>query len=475
MSVLLPSRRDFLVFSSICSFASICKGGAISDISKAALGGQVTNTDSVFNIVAAPDSVQLGPQGHQPTAMWCFNGSYPGPSLRVRRGDEVQVKFINLLPEPSSIHWHGIRLLNAMDGVPGLTQPPVDPGKSFVYKFVCKDAGTFWYHPHLNSSEQLGRGLIGSLIVEDDTETEVDHDLTWLLSDLRLDQKGQIHESFGSIHDQAHAGRLGNVVFINGSLSDSWSVPYGGRIRLRLINGSNARLFRLRLNGPSVNQVAIDGHPVPPRVIREVDVLAPGQRIDLIFDLHTSEELEIEDHGNPDRAYFLAKIDIAKPSIGRGQWYGRNLKPLPANDIPQFQITEIPRLREIPLVLSGGAMSRQMSPQSVWQMNGRAPTMGHGPDHFGREPLFSISLNESVVLKLINQSAWFHPMHLHGVVFHELLGSDSLGPARDTLLLAPGQQKRVVLKAEFLGDWMVHCHILEHQHSGLMGYFRVSA
>jgi FtsP/CotA-like multicopper oxidase with cupredoxin domain len=99
--------------------------------------------------------------------VWAYNGQVPGPVLRVRLGETLRVHFTNNLPEETTIHWHGVRLPNAMDGVPGVTQPPVPPAGEFVYEFTPKDAGTFWFHPHVRASEQVERGLYGVLVVED--------------------------------------------------------------------------------------------------------------------------------------------------------------------------------------------------------------------------------------------------------------------------------------------------------------------
>jgi len=142
----------------------------------------------------------------------------------VRQGETVRVRLENDLPQPTTIHWHGIRIDNAMDGVAGLTQPAVEPGGSFDYAFKVPDAGTFWYHPHNLSWEQVARGLYGPLIVDEPDPPEVDQDIALVFDDWRLDETGQIHEaSFAAMMDWSHAGRLGNVLTINGQ--DLMDVP----------------------------------------------------------------------------------------------------------------------------------------------------------------------------------------------------------------------------------------------------------
>jgi FtsP/CotA-like multicopper oxidase with cupredoxin domain len=471
----MTSRRQFLALSASALFGGPSIGRAQAEPRNAWPGVEVAPGVRHVSLTASECAVQIGPAGSSATKLWGFNQTFPGPELRVRQGERLRVDFRNDLPEPSTIHWHGLRLPNDMDGVPGLTQAPVQPGASFTYEFVCPDAGTFWYHPHFNSSEQLGRGLIGPLIVEERAPPAVDHDLTWILSDLRLDRDGQIHPSFTSRHDQAHAGRIGNVVLINGTTADFFELPSAGRVRLRLIIASNARLFQLQFKGPKVYQMAIDGHPVPPEEIQATDTLGPGQRMDLMFDLNASETLAIQDHAYRASSYALATLR------GKPDGLKSLAAPLPAiaslqaNPVEKFSGTSLATLRQLPVVITGGAMSRAMKPDALWQINGQVHAM-HAESHHGHAtPLFTTALGEWVVLAIENPTRWFHPMHLHGVVFQEVLENGRFGPFRDTLLLVPGGAKKIVFRAEIAGKWMIHCHVLEHQSSGLMGYFLVEA
>ncbi len=128
----------------------------------------------------------LAGAAHPQTAVWGYEGTVPGPELRFRQGERLRVEIENLLPADTTVHFHGIRLPNAMDGVPDLTQPPIAArGGKFVYEFALPDAGTYWYHPHLGSPEQVGRGLYGALVVEEAAPPAVDRDLVWMLGDWR--------------------------------------------------------------------------------------------------------------------------------------------------------------------------------------------------------------------------------------------------------------------------------------------------
>ena len=239
-----------------------------------------------YALVAAPSSASIvGTAVRQQTGVWAYRGSVPGPELRVRQGDRLRVRVENQLPEETTVHWHGVRVPNAMDGVPHLTQPPIAPGSTFVYEFDCSDAGTYWYHPHTRSFEQVERGLAGALIVEEPQPIAVDRDLVWVLDDWRLTPDAQISEDFGNMMDISHAGRLGNAVTINGRVPEQFALRSGERIRLRLVNAANARIFGLEFQEHQPLVVALDGQPIEPHALDQGRIiLGPAQRADLVLD-----------------------------------------------------------------------------------------------------------------------------------------------------------------------------------------------
>ena len=195
---------------------------------------------------AGEGMARLTPGDYPETRVWSYGDSVPGPVIRLRQGEHVSRRFVNNLPQASTVHWHGVRIDNAMDGVPGMTQDAVPTGGSFDYHFAVPDAGTYWYHPHNRTWEQLARGLYGPLIVEEETPPAVDRDEVLMLDDWRLTEEAQIHEeSFGAMHDWAHAGRIGNWITFNGKGESRLPVKRNERLRLRLINASNARIFYL--------------------------------------------------------------------------------------------------------------------------------------------------------------------------------------------------------------------------------------
>ena len=151
-----------------------------------------------------------------------------------------------------------------MDGVPHLTQQPIAPGETFVYEFDVPDAGTYWYHPHQRSFEQVGRGLYGPLIVEEGSRSRSIATSTWVLDDWRLLPDAQISDDFGNFMDASHNGRVGNTVTVNGRIPESFPVRAGERVRLRLINAANARIFGLEFEDHRPQVIALDGQPVEP-------------------------------------------------------------------------------------------------------------------------------------------------------------------------------------------------------------------
>jgi len=169
--------------------------------------------DGFIELRAREAEAQLLAEGEPKTKVWAYGDRVPGPILRARQGEPFKVRFHNQLSQPSTVHWHGIRIENAMDGVANLTQAPVPPGESFNYIFTPPDAGTYWYHPHSRTWEQLARGLYGMLIVEEENAPAFDLDLPLMLDDWRLTDDGAIDETtLGNMMDKSHAGRLGNWV-----------------------------------------------------------------------------------------------------------------------------------------------------------------------------------------------------------------------------------------------------------------------
>ncbi len=437
-----------------------------------------------FRLVAGRGTANLVGLPHPATDVWSYNGTIPGPEIRVRQGDRLRVVVENSLNEETTIHWHGVRVPNAMDGVPHLTQQPIDSGGSFVYKFDVPDAGTYWYHPHQRSYEQVGRGLCGALIVDEVKPIAVDRDVTWVLNDWRLQPNAQISDDFGDFMDVSHNGRVGNTVTVNGRILETFAVRSGERVRLRLINAANARIFGLEFHGHRPLAVAYDGQPVEPHEVPgNRVVLGPAMRIDLVIDMtgKPGERFTVIDTFYRGQEYRLLDLTYESAPL-RGRPLDGSIA-LPANTQPEPDFTSAQR-HDVTFGggMMGGMMTAMLHGQSVdmrelmhngmaWAINGVAAS-GHVMD-----PLLTLTRGRSYVLALNNDTAWHHPIHLHGHSFRVLTRNGR--PARfrewqDTVLLAPRERAEIAFVADNPGDWMLHCHILEHQAGGMMGVIRVA-
>jgi FtsP/CotA-like multicopper oxidase with cupredoxin domain len=389
-----------------------------------------------FEITAAPASIPLS-EGRT-TKMWAYNGTVPGPRLRVRLGDTVRVRFANRLPQPTTIHWHGVRVPNAMDGVPGVTQPPVELGGSFVYEFRPPDAGTYWFHPHVRSSEQVERGLYGVLIVEDAGPPKFARDETWVIDDVLLGPDGEIWPEFDTRHDLAHDGRWGNVVLVNGRSVPELRVSPGERLRLRLLNTANGRVLKPDFGSLDARVIAVDGsyveHPSP---IGSFE-MAPGNRVDLDLTVPPSlagARVTVQDRFTR-RAITLAEIVVAGDPVttpGFAVPVGKRLAP----DVPATS-TEPPRLELRLAAVAGGPLGIR------WTINGEAMDRDHHEHAHARHPL---PLGQPSRVRFVNESYRLHPMHLHGMFFRVLArnGAAAEEPfTRDTVLVHPQETVEVV-------------------------------
>ena len=460
--------------------------------------------DGAAELRASPATAQLAPPEYGLTDVWAYGpagrpGTVPGPEVRVRAGERVRRRLVNDLPQSTAVHWHGIRLRNAMDGAAGLTQDPVQPGETFLYDFIAPDPGTYWYHSHDRSWEQMARGLSGPLIVEDTEpwaglEGTATRELTLVLDDwyLRADAKLD-EESFGALHEWAHAGRIGNTFTINGTMDAAIPVRAGERLRLRLINAANARIMPLRLPDHRATLVALDGFPVAPRDAENGIVLTPAQRADLVIDCT----------GEPGSGAPLL-LDI-----GRDQWVEVGtlrytdepalpvsdgpVRPLPAWRAERRPPLDLDAAHSADLLMEGGAMGSLASarlggiPASfeelvaakrVWAFNGVAGGPADAGGGYGLdEPVFRVPRGRTVRLRIRNDTGFPHGIHLHGHHFTVLSLNGVPDPprdVRDTVLTERGDVVEIAFVADNPGQWLLHCHMLEHQAAGMLSWFEVS-
>ncbi|MGV6850216.1 MAG: multicopper oxidase family protein [Marinibacterium sp.] len=402
---------------------------------------------------AEPVVAQILPKGDPATAMLGFNGATPGPELRARQGEELAVRFENRSGAASAVHWHGLRIDNAMDGVPGLTQDAVADGAGFDYVFTPPDAGTFWYHSHQRSWEQVERGLYGPLIVDEAAPPAVDHDVTVLIDDWRMDEDGTLAGGFGNTHDFAHGGRLGNFARAMASVD---RVRRGDRLRLRLINAATARVFEVDLAGAAGKLVALDGMALPePRDFATLE-LAPAQRADLIVDVSDAVVFNFPTRDGP---YELGRIEVGgdNPAPATGAVPALPRPALPEPGAPSQSLT---------LTMEGGAMGGRHAGNDIWAFNG---VSGMTDTPFAR-----FRRGETARIRLVNDTAFPHGIHLHGHHFHELAADGTPGDLRDTTLVDRSASGEILCVFDNPGKWLLHCHMLGHQASGMKTWVEVT-
>ena len=466
---MLWSRRRFL--GSAAAIATLgCAGGPPRPVR--------ADDEDPLVLRARPGTAQLAPAGFPETRIWGYEGRAPGPIIRVPQGERVTRRFVNELPQASTVHWHGVRLANAMDGAPEVTQPAVPPGRDFVYSFIPPDAGTYWYHPHERAWEQMARGLYGALVVEEPEPPLVDRDEVLLIDDWRLTDEAQIHEeSFGAIGDWSHGGRTGNWITVNGESAWTRMVSRHERLRLRIANTANSRIFTLETSGLEGWLVALDGQPLEAVQPAGRLVLGPGERADLVVDVVAPVgEQALVVSREREGAFILCTFAV-EGSLRETR--GAAPPPFPSNPVPA--LGDLSRARAATLRMAGGAMGglreamldgrtvpiRELAARGkVWALNGLAESP--------REPLFAVRRGETVLVEMVNDTAWPHGMHLHGHHFRHVSPDGSLGPWRDTLLVDREETVRIAFVADNSGDWLLHCHMLEHSVSGMLTWFRVS-
>ncbi|MCA9545248.1 MAG: multicopper oxidase family protein [Myxococcales bacterium] len=376
-----------------------------------------------------------------------FNGASPGPTLRARRGDTLVVELTNRLDTPTTLHWHGLHVPFAMDGVPWMVDP-VAPGETFVYQFPLEQAGTYWYHPHFDTARQVDGGLFGAVIVEDPADP-TPPDQVWI-ADLPLE-----HDPSAARPEHGH-GRLSDAWWINGAPTPlTWAPPAGVVQRIRLINASSTGYLALPAL-PGVRRIGGDQGLLAAPEAHGPWVLGPGDRADFEW-----------------RPVDPAVWASDPYSLNGGPRWG---DPWPLVEVtPQGEIAPQPMIQwafdeaapspdgpaDLLYVLSGSDRSGQ------WYING---------ERFPEVTIHELALGDQVVIEVRNLSPTHHPFHLHGHAF-EVVSVDGVPPPHrrleDTVDLGIGQTLRVRLNATNPGDWMAHCHILPHAEEGMMTVLRV--
>ena len=450
-------------------FCRLASGGMAATLvplaAHSAPAGGVTTLEAI-TLEAMEGKLQLAPAAAAATPVWGYGGQVPGPLLRVRKGDEVAVRLVNKLAQPTSLCWHGVRIVNAMDGVAGLTQSPVMPGASLLHRFTPPDAGLYWYHPHVfpQSAEQIGRGLYGALIVDESDPPKVDADLLLVLDDWSLDATGQIDGGFLDPAQARGPGRIGSLVTVN---SKPAPLPLearpGARLRVRVLNACAARIALVGFDGARPSVIAIDGQPSELfRPARDTVPVGPGSRFEVMLDVSANEgqgAILLRGLGAPDTPLAMLTIKGA---------------PLPAH-LPVAKLPDNPLLpTRIPLER---ALKRDLviAPAPTTDARWAWSLAGAPSDGLSVKPLFTVKRGGAVTLGFVNRSEQVLQMHVHGHVFrvlHDL--DDGWDPYwRDSVLVGPAKTKHVAFIADNPGKWAIESLVLDRQVTGLAGWFEV--
>jgi FtsP/CotA-like multicopper oxidase with cupredoxin domain len=391
---------------------------------------------------------------------FAYNDQVPGPVIQARVGDTIVVRFRNNLAEPTTVHWHGLRISDQMDGSP-LIQDPVQPGETFEYRFEAPEVGTYWYHPHVRTNEQLEKGLYGMLIVHPREDLAEITDRAIILDDILADQNGLA--PFLASHPEVMHGRSGNILLTNGRPElPVGQADEGDTERWRIVNTANARTMVLRLEGAQGRVIAVDGGPlaepyafdeltvpVGQRYEIEVGYTRPG-RVSLVSLVPTVQNDRVIN-----QAVEVLAVEVAETGV------------LPRNDIAWPHVEAIadraPR-RNVELRFDGvNHPTRGLQ----WTLNEHA---------FPEEPLFVFEQGDTVRIKLRNLAGPEHPFHLHGQFFRIFPDGrpETEQPGLKDTVLVPGESEvQIIAYFDNPGAWMAHCHILEHAELGMMAEFVV--
>ncbi|GLI55315.1 multicopper oxidase mco [Propionigenium maris DSM 9537] len=402
-----------------------------------------------------------------------YNGDILGPTLRVRKGDEVEIHVKNTLEDETTVHWHGLRVISAMDGGPHQVIPP---GATWKVRFpIEQGAATLWYHPHLlhRTGPQVYRGLAGLLIIEDERSEALKlprdygvDDIPLIIQDRRFNSKGRLE--YLTRPEDIIDGMLGDTGVVNGVLAPTFS-PRLGVTRFRILNGANARTFYLRFSdNRTFYQIATDGGFLEKPVGRRELILSPGERAEIIVNFTSSDkDLQLRD-GDYTLLTFM-------PGREPGE-----VEKLPKELVKGAESIDTSKLKRRYFVMQGTGRSVNI--------NGKQMDMRRIDEY--------VKLGETEVWVVTNSSHHMgmgmmmggqmgmmgnipHPFHIHNTQFR-ILSRNGLPPSRwergdkDTVLVSPGESIELLVEFRHVGLYMYHCHILEHEDMGMMGQFNVS-
>jgi FtsP/CotA-like multicopper oxidase with cupredoxin domain len=421
----------------------------------------------------APDIVEINLEARvaktrisdkQEVEAFTYDGGLPGPLIRIKVGSRLIVHFKNKLPIPTTVHWHGVRVPIEMDGVPGISQLEVRTGESFTYDFIVPDAGLYWYHPHVLSAMQVGNGLYGALLVEDPAEPVPPMDeLVLVLSDIGIEKDGSLSDADSGGSLGMAFGREGNILLVNGRIEPTLVARPGALQRWRIVNTAKSRYFRMML-GKTTTFAKIGGDGGLQEYPTKLDtlVLAPGERADVVVAPLTPDETEVV---------------VLNTLFNRG--YGsveyRSIDPMfkiVARGTPVSQPAGVPDVRRVIHPLPKEAATPVQLDLNLTQDQRGTFEYDINGQPFSKATPLRARLGETQLWTVNNTTPWAHPLHIHGYFFQVL---DEKGEVahpiewKDTVSVHLKETLKLLVRFDDRpGQWMVHCHILDHADGGLM-------
>ncbi|MEX2604810.1 MAG: multicopper oxidase domain-containing protein [Gracilimonas sp.] len=435
-----------------------------------------------FDLIATPADIQIGKNLH--LSGFQFNKSMPGPTIRQKKGDTVHIRFNNEIGQDSIIHWHGLIVPPDMDGHP----KDVISSGTYDYEYTLNQrAGTYWYHPHPHriTGSQVYKGLAGFYIIEDEEEEALnlpsgEQEIPLVIQDRRVTDSGEIVYN-PSMPEQMMTGYLGDKILVNGVPTPFYEVG-PGYYRIRVLNGSNARIYNLAFeNDVSFTVIGTDGGLLPKPIETTELLMAPGERADILVDF--SEGFSGE------RTQLISKpfeVPSGSGMMGIQNMMGGDFEQGTGFSLMEFRINKPgpDTSFTLPEQLSESAFP-DVSEASVIRPIELSMQMMEGHTINGK--LFemervdeSVKQGDTEIWEFINNSNVPHPMHIHAVQFKvlERSGDRGLIPTetgwKDTVLVMPGERVKVIMKFDApKGLYVFHCHNLEHEDAGMMANLKI--
>ena len=418
-------------------------------------------------------------EGRQ-ASLLTYNGQIPAPRLEAKPGDKVRLHFTNNLKQPTNLHYHGLHI--PLTGNADNVFLEIEPGKKLTYEFQIPNnhpSGTFWYHPHQHGlvAEQLFGGLAGLFIVrgEDDEipELKAAQEEFLVLQDFSINADGK---RTNSAHMSLMMGREGELIAVNGQINPSITLAEGGLLRLRILNASPSRFYRLALEEHSLYQLATDGNSLSKPIEVNELLLTPGQRADVLV------------RGDKESGqYRLLNLPYDRGSIG--MMGGRGMMSRDNRDEPMLLATVNyeSAVESMALPSKLNSISALPKPQTVrrFELNhGMSPAVGmafliNGEPYRHDIIHTQVKLNTIEDWELINTGVMDHPFHIHGNAFQIISRNgqlESLLALRDTVLVKRDETVRIRIPfRDFAGKTVYHCHVLDHEDLGMMGNLMIEA